>query len=200
MRRRVHVLLGPGSSSGRIAFRCVRVRFVSFGVQCRRPALGYLAQVDYALLAALECMDDEDDFAVSIEPLDDIVYHDADSDDATETWQSKHTINQTRSLSDASSDLWKTLANWIAEPGEFQRGRWCFSRSPMRVRPLRYFGLEPIATSLARRSDTARSSSGCTSAIGSTPSKTSTRCRRPRARFWREGEKGGVVGGVAGAR
>ena len=82
------------------------------------PALGYLAQVDYALLAALERMDEEDDFAVSIETLDDIVFHDAESDDATAKWQSKHTIDQTRSLSDASTDLWKTLANWIAEPGE----------------------------------------------------------------------------------
>jgi len=82
------------------------------------PALGYLAQVDYALLAALERMDDEDDFAVSIDTLDDIVFHDAESDDATAKWQSKHTIDQTRSLSDASTDLWKTLANWIAEPGE----------------------------------------------------------------------------------
>jgi hypothetical protein len=82
------------------------------------PALGYLAQVDYALLAALERMDDEDDFAVSIETLDDIVFHDAGSDDATDKWQTKHTIDQTRSLSDASIDLWKTLHNWIAEPGE----------------------------------------------------------------------------------
>lgn len=82
------------------------------------PALGYLAQVDYALLAALERMDDEDDFAVSIETLDDIVFHDAETDDATEKWQSKHTINATRSLADASTDLWKTLANWIAEPGD----------------------------------------------------------------------------------
>lgn len=82
------------------------------------PALGYLAQVDYALLAALERMDEEDDFTVSIETLDDIVFHDAQSDDATAKWQSKHTIDQTRSLSDASTDLWKTLANWIAEPGD----------------------------------------------------------------------------------
>jgi hypothetical protein len=60
------------------------------------PALGYLAQVDYALLAALERMDDEDDFAVSIETLDDIVFHDAESDDATAKWQSKHTIDRDR--------------------------------------------------------------------------------------------------------
>jgi hypothetical protein len=51
------------------------------------PALGYLAQVDYALLAALERMDDEDDFAVSVETLDDIVFHDVETDDATEKWQ-----------------------------------------------------------------------------------------------------------------
>jgi hypothetical protein len=84
------------------------------------PARGYLAQVDYALLAALERMDDQDDFAVSIETLDDIVFHDAESDDATAKWQSKHTIDQARSLSDASPDLWKTLANRIAEPGDAQ--------------------------------------------------------------------------------
>jgi hypothetical protein len=82
------------------------------------PALGYLAQVDYALLAALEHMNDEDDFAVSIETLDDIVFHDAETGEATAKWQSKHTIGETRSLSDASTDLWKTLANWITEPGD----------------------------------------------------------------------------------
>ncbi|HEX8205718.1 MAG TPA: ABC-three component system protein [Solirubrobacteraceae bacterium] len=80
-------------------------------------ALGYLAQIDYALLASLERLDDEDDFAVSIETLDDIVFHDAETDSATEKWQSKHTINSSGSLSDASTDLWKTLSNWIAEPG-----------------------------------------------------------------------------------
>lgn len=82
------------------------------------PALGYLAQVDYALLAALERMDDEDDFALSIETLDDIVFHDVDTGDATEKWQSKHTVSQTASLSDASEELWKTLGNWIAESSD----------------------------------------------------------------------------------
>lgn len=82
------------------------------------PALGYLAQVDYALWAALERMDKEEDFSVSIETLDDIVFHDDSTGDPTEKWQSKHTIDQTRSLSDASGDLWKTLGNWIAEPGD----------------------------------------------------------------------------------
>jgi hypothetical protein len=81
------------------------------------PALGYLAQVDNALLAALERMDREDDFGLSIETLDDIVFHHAETDDATAKWQSKHTINSQHTLSDASVDLWKTLHNWIVEPG-----------------------------------------------------------------------------------
>jgi hypothetical protein len=80
------------------------------------PALGYLAQVDYALWAMLERMDIEESFSVSIETLDDIVFHDAETDDATQKWQSKHSIDGSRSLSDASVDLWKTLHNWIAEP------------------------------------------------------------------------------------
>src|SRR5665647_211903 len=80
------------------------------------PALGYLAQVDYALWAVLERMNIQESFSVSIETLDDIVFHDADTGTATELWQSKHSIDGTRSLSDAGSDLWKTLHNWIAEP------------------------------------------------------------------------------------
>jgi hypothetical protein len=82
------------------------------------PALGYLAQVDYALWAALERMDEEEDFSVSIETLDDVVFHDPGTGHATEKLQTKHTIDATRSLSDASGDLWKTLGNWIAEPAE----------------------------------------------------------------------------------
>jgi len=80
------------------------------------PALGYLAQVDYALLAMLRRMNDEDSFSISIETLDDIVFHHADTGDATEKWQSKHSIDSSRSLSDASVDLWKTIHNWIMEP------------------------------------------------------------------------------------
>lgn len=82
------------------------------------PALGYLAQVDYALWAMLERMDVEESFSVSIETLDDIVFHDTETDDATAKWQSKHSIDGSRSLSDASSDLWKTLHNWIVESSD----------------------------------------------------------------------------------
>lgn len=82
------------------------------------PALGCLAQVDYALWAMLERMDIEESFSLSIETLDDIVLHDAETDDATQKLHSKHSIDGTRSLSGASSDLWKTLHNWIAEPSD----------------------------------------------------------------------------------
>jgi hypothetical protein len=80
------------------------------------PALGYLAQVDYGLLTALRRFDLEDDFTLSIETLDDIVFHHAETDSPTEKWQSKHSIDHQRALTDASADLWKTLNNWIAEP------------------------------------------------------------------------------------
>jgi hypothetical protein len=40
------------------------------------PALGYLVQVEYALLLLLQRMDEEDQCAVSIETLDDITFHD----------------------------------------------------------------------------------------------------------------------------
>jgi hypothetical protein len=80
------------------------------------PALGYLAQVDYALWVMLERLDIEESFSLSIETLDDIVFHDAETDDATAKLQSKHSIDGSRSLSDASVDLWKTLHNWIVEP------------------------------------------------------------------------------------
>jgi hypothetical protein len=79
-------------------------------------ALGYLAQIDYALLAALQHLDEEDDFALSLETLDDIVFHHAETDDATEKWQSKHTVSSTATLSNSSPDLWKTLHHWIVEP------------------------------------------------------------------------------------
>jgi hypothetical protein len=82
------------------------------------PTLGYIAQIDYALWAMLERMNVEESFSISIETLDDIVFHDSGTDDATEKWQSKHSTAGSRSLSDASVDLWKTLHNWIVEPSD----------------------------------------------------------------------------------
>lgn len=76
-------------------------------------ALGYLAQVEYALLLTLRRLDVELEFDVSIETLDDIVFH--DGDDALELLQSKHRVDRTASLTNSSTDVWKTFHNWIIE-------------------------------------------------------------------------------------
>lgn len=74
-------------------------------------ALGYLAQVEYALLIALQRMDSDVELSLSIETADDITF---DADGAPrELWQTKHHVARHGSLGDASPDLWKTLHNWI---------------------------------------------------------------------------------------
>lgn len=74
-------------------------------------ALGYLAQVEYALLIALQRMDSEDSLRLSLETVDDIAFE-ADGR-PLELWQTKHHVDRQGSLGDASPDLWKTLHNWI---------------------------------------------------------------------------------------
>lgn len=77
-------------------------------------AIGYVTQVEYGLLLTLLRMNAEEDFSVSIETLDDIVFEDSDGASPTELWQVKHHIlGEAKSLGDASEDLWKTLHNWI---------------------------------------------------------------------------------------
>lgn len=74
-------------------------------------ALGYLAQVEYALLIALQRMDTDDSLRLSLETVDDITFE-ADGH-PRELWQTKHHVNRQGSLGDASPDLWKSLHNWI---------------------------------------------------------------------------------------
>jgi len=74
-------------------------------------ALGYLAQIEYALLIALQRMDTEDSLRLSLETVDDIVFE--VQGQPQELWQTKHHIERQGSLGDASPDLWKTLHNWI---------------------------------------------------------------------------------------
>jgi len=76
-------------------------------------ALGYMAQVEYALLLVLRRMDDEINFDVSIETMDDIVFH--SDGDVDELFQSKHRVNQMASLTDSSEDVWKTINTWLVE-------------------------------------------------------------------------------------
>lgn len=84
-------------------------------------ALGYLAQVEYALLIALQRMEGEVSLRLSLETIDDITFE--DDGDARELWQTKHHVGRHGSLGDASSDLWKTLHNWIETAGD---GAACF--------------------------------------------------------------------------
>lgn len=74
-------------------------------------ALGYLAQVEYALLEALQRMDTVVELRLSIETADDITF-DVEGQ-PRELWQTKHHIGRRGSLGDASPDIWKTLHNWI---------------------------------------------------------------------------------------
>ena len=83
-------------------------------------ALGYLAQVEYALLIALQRMEGEVSLRISLEMIDDITFE--DNGTVGELWQTKHHISRQGALGDASPDLWKTLHNWIVIGG----GAACF--------------------------------------------------------------------------
>lgn len=74
-------------------------------------ALGYLAQVEYALLIALQRMDTDESLRLSLETVDDITFEVEGQPE--ELWQTKHHVDRRGSLGDASPDLWKTLHNWI---------------------------------------------------------------------------------------
>jgi hypothetical protein len=66
-------------------------------------ALGYIVQVEYALLLALQKMDDDVSFRVSLETADDIAFEYEGS--PVELWQTKHHIHRQGSLGNASPDL-----------------------------------------------------------------------------------------------
>lgn len=74
--------------------------------------LGYLYQVRCALLWTLRRLKVEPDFLVGIETLDDVAFETV-AGDPTELLQTKHHRRGTGALTDASSDLWKTLRIWF---------------------------------------------------------------------------------------
>lgn len=80
------------------------------------PALGYLYQVRYALWQLLRAVRDTPDTELAIERLDDVSFE----NDGTpqELIQLKfHTLREA-SLTDASTDLWKTLRIWSIKLSE----------------------------------------------------------------------------------
>ena len=81
-----------------------------FSAQAQNQALGYLYQVRYALLLLIKTGIADPDAKISIEYLDDIAFeHDGIP---SELIQTKHHINTKASLTDSSTDLWKTLRIW----------------------------------------------------------------------------------------
>lgn len=74
--------------------------------------LGYLYQVRSALLWTLRKLKSEPDFLVGIETLDDVAFE-STGGEARELLQTKHHRSGTASLTDASTDLWKTLRIWF---------------------------------------------------------------------------------------
>jgi hypothetical protein len=73
-------------------------------------ALGYLFQCRYALLAGLQAVPSSPQLQISIEKFDDVAFEAAGS--PTELIQTKHHIGTQGSLTDSSTDLWKTLLIW----------------------------------------------------------------------------------------
>jgi len=74
--------------------------------------LGYLYQIRLALLLALRRSKYDPDFLVSIETLDDVTFE-ASGGNAADVLQTKHHRSRVASLTDASSNIWKTLRIWF---------------------------------------------------------------------------------------
>jgi len=73
--------------------------------------LGYLYQCRVALLFTLRKTKRDPGLQISIERFDDVSFDEGDS--PLERIQAKHHVNRAGSLSDRSSDLWKTLRVWM---------------------------------------------------------------------------------------
>jgi hypothetical protein len=72
--------------------------------------VGYLYQCRLALLETLKRLKTNPSLTVTIETLDDVVFESEGT--PTEIIQVKHHINRQANLTDASTDLWKTIRIW----------------------------------------------------------------------------------------
>lgn len=79
-------------------------------------ALGYLYQARYALYLVLT---GNQELEIAIESLDDITFFDSENN-AEELLQLKHHTNKQASLSDSSTDFWKTIRVWSTQLKESQ--------------------------------------------------------------------------------
>ena len=76
--------------------------------------IGYFYQVRIALLWSLRRLKTNTSFKISIETLDDVTFSD-ETDNVIELLQTKHHVDRTGNLTDASEDLWKTLRIWLEQ-------------------------------------------------------------------------------------
>lgn len=83
----------------------------SFGVP--HSLIGYLFQCRYALLESLQRLRKSEEFIVSIETHDDVVFE--SEGNPPELLQTKHHINRLSDLNDFSPDLWKSIRIWAEE-------------------------------------------------------------------------------------
>jgi len=74
-------------------------------------ALGYLYQCRYALLEGLRAGRTTPQLLISVERFDDVAFE--ANGEPTALIQTKHHINRNGDLSDASVDLWKSIAIWL---------------------------------------------------------------------------------------
>lgn len=72
--------------------------------------LGYIYQCRLALLESLKRLRSDPDITIAIETLDDVVFE--KDGNPTEVIQVKHHITRKANLSNASTDLWKTIRIW----------------------------------------------------------------------------------------
>src|SRR3954470_4386170 len=79
-------------------------------------ALGYLFQCRYALLEGLRAVPDTPQLLISIEKFEDVAFE--ANGEPTDLIQTKHHIDKTGDLSDASVDLWKTIGIWLKRVAE----------------------------------------------------------------------------------
>lgn len=77
------------------------------------PALGYLYQVQVALLWSLRKLKSSQDFLVSIEILDDVAFEE-NNGNSIEFLQTKHHCRSSGNLTDSSTDIWKTFRVWMS--------------------------------------------------------------------------------------
>lgn len=77
--------------------------------QADESMIGYLYQVRYALALLLD--NDDNDLQISIEKFDDIAF--SMDDTPKQLIQLKHHIKKYGNLTDASTDLWRTLKVWL---------------------------------------------------------------------------------------